>query len=72
MASRLLGLILLMYGGQPLTTPLLIKPNVVIVFGTPVGDRHRRSPDDIDPTNKTIDSLTHLELPAGVGIELKM
>jgi small subunit ribosomal protein S10 len=33
---------------------------------------HKRLIDIIEPTNKTIDSLTHLELPAGVGIELKM
>ncbi|MBI1872202.1 30S ribosomal protein S10, partial [Candidatus Collierbacteria bacterium] len=28
--------------------------------------------DIISPTNKTIDSLQHLDLPAGVGIEIKM
>ncbi|MCR4324583.1 MAG: 30S ribosomal protein S10 [Candidatus Curtissbacteria bacterium] len=33
---------------------------------------HKRFIDIIEPTNKTIDSLTHLELPAGVDIELKM
>ena len=33
---------------------------------------HKRLIDIIEPTNKTIDSLTHLELPAGVNIELKM
>lgn len=33
---------------------------------------HKRLIDIIDPTNKTIDSLTHLDLPAGVDIELKM
>ncbi len=25
-----------------------------------------------NPTNKTIDALSHLDLPAGVGIEIKM
>lgn len=33
---------------------------------------HKRLIDIIEPTNKTIDSLTHLELPAGVDIELRM
>ena len=33
---------------------------------------HKRLIDIIDPTSKTIDSLMHLELPAGVGIEIKM
>ena len=28
--------------------------------------------DIISPTDKPIDSLTHLELPAGVNIEIKM
>lgn len=33
---------------------------------------HKRLIDIINPTNKTIDSLMHLELPAGVGIQIKM
>lgn len=33
---------------------------------------HKRLIDIINPTSKTIDSLMHLELPAGVGIEIKM
>lgn len=33
---------------------------------------HKRVVDIIRPTGKTIDSLMHLELPAGVGIEIKM
>jgi small subunit ribosomal protein S10 len=33
---------------------------------------HKRLIDIIEPTGKTIDSLMHLELPAGVGIEIKM
>ncbi|MCS7092964.1 MAG: 30S ribosomal protein S10 [Patescibacteria group bacterium] len=33
---------------------------------------HKRIIDIINPTNQTIDSLTHLELPAGVEVELKM
>ena len=33
---------------------------------------HKRLIDIINPTGKTIDSLMHLELPAGVGIEIKM
>lgn len=33
---------------------------------------HKRLIDILEPTNKTIDSLTHLDLPAGVDIVLKM
>lgn len=33
---------------------------------------HKRMIDIIEPTDKTIDSLMHLELPAGVDIEVKM
>jgi small subunit ribosomal protein S10 len=33
---------------------------------------HKRLIDIIEPTGKTIDALMHLELPAGVGIEIKM
>ncbi len=33
---------------------------------------HKRLIDIKNPTSKTIDSLMHLELPAGVGIEIKM
>ena len=33
---------------------------------------HKRLLDIMNPTNQTIDSLMHLELPAGVEVELKM
>lgn len=33
---------------------------------------HMRVIDIINPTNKTVDSLMHLELPAGVDIQIKM
>ncbi len=33
---------------------------------------HKRLIDIINPTNQTIDSLMHLELPAGVEVEVKM
>lgn len=33
---------------------------------------HKRIVDIIEPTSKTIDSLMHLDLPAGVDIEIKM
>lgn len=33
---------------------------------------HKRVIDILEPTDKTIDSLMHLELPAGVDIEVKM
>ncbi len=33
---------------------------------------HKRLIEIVEPTDKTIDSLMHLELPAGVEIEVKM
>ena len=33
---------------------------------------HKRFLDIVNPTNQTIDSLMHLELPAGVEVEVKM
>lgn len=33
---------------------------------------HKRLIDILEPTQKTIDSLSHLDLPAGVSIEIKM
>jgi len=33
---------------------------------------HRRLIDILEPTAQTIDQLSHLNLPAGVGIEIKM
>jgi len=33
---------------------------------------HKRLLDIVNPTNQTIDSLMHLELPAGVEISVKM
>lgn len=33
---------------------------------------HKRLIDILEPTAQTIDQLSHLNLPAGVGIELKM
>jgi small subunit ribosomal protein S10 len=32
---------------------------------------HKRLIEIISPTSKTIDQLTHLQLPVGVGIEIK-
>jgi small subunit ribosomal protein S10 len=33
---------------------------------------HKRLIDILDPTSKTIDALTRLDLPAGVDIEIKL
>lgn len=33
---------------------------------------HKRLIDILEPTSKTIDSLMHLDLPAGVNIEVRM
>src|SRR4030042_3182336 len=60
--------------------PLPTKRKVITVTTSPHTDKdardhfqiltHKRIVDIIQPTNKTIDSLMHLELPAGVGIEI--
>lgn len=62
--------------------PLPTKRRTIAVLTSPHTDKdarehyqiltHKRLIDIIDATSKTIDSLMHLELPAGVGIELKM
>jgi len=61
--------------------PLPTKRKKIVVTTSPHTDKnarehfqiltHKRLIDIIQPTNKTIDSLMHLELPAGVGIEIK-
>jgi small subunit ribosomal protein S10 len=62
--------------------PLPSKRTVFAVNKSPFIDKnardhfqiktHKRLIDIISPTDKTIDSLTHLELPAGVNIEIKI
>ncbi|MFC1711865.1 30S ribosomal protein S10 [Patescibacteria group bacterium] len=62
--------------------PLPTKRKLIAVTTSPHTDKdaqehfqiltHKRLIDILQPTNKTIDSLMHLELPAGVGIEIKM
>ncbi|HKZ35349.1 MAG TPA: 30S ribosomal protein S10 [Patescibacteria group bacterium] len=62
--------------------PLPTKRKLMAVATSPHADKdarehfqlltHKRLVDIIDATDKTIDSLMHLELPAGVGIEIRM
>jgi small subunit ribosomal protein S10 len=62
--------------------PLPTKRTVYAVNQSPFIDKnardhfemkvHKRLIDIVSPTDKTIDSLTHLELPAGINIEIKM
>ncbi|KKT36272.1 MAG: 30S ribosomal protein S10 [Candidatus Collierbacteria bacterium GW2011_GWC1_45_47] len=62
--------------------PLPTKKKTIVVLASPHTDKdsreqyavltHKRLIDIVSPTNKTIDSLQHLDLPAGVGIEIKM
>lgn len=64
----------------PVPLPTHIKEFAVLI--SPNADKdaqehydirtHKRLIDIIEPTNKTIDSLMHLELPAGVDIQVKM
>ncbi len=62
--------------------PLPTKKEVYVVNKSPFTDKdsrehfglkiHKRLLDIMNPTNQTIDSLMHLELPAGVEVEVKM
>lgn len=62
--------------------PLPTKRSVYAINKSPFIDKnardhfeirvHKRLIDILNPTEKTIDSLTHLELPAGVNIEIKI
>ena len=62
--------------------PLPTKRKLITVATSPHTDKdaqehfqiltHKRLIDILEPTGKTIDSLMHLELPAGVDIEIKM
>lgn len=62
--------------------PLPTKRKLIVVTTSPHADKdareqyemltHKRLVDIIEPTQKTIESLQHMELPAGVDIEIKM
>lgn len=62
--------------------PLPTKKEVYVVNKAPFIDKdsrehfglkiHKRVLDIVNPTNQTLDSLMHLELPAGVEVEVKM
>lgn len=62
--------------------PLPTRRKLITVLTSPHVDKnardhfqiltHKRLIDIMSPTGKTIDALMHLELPAGVGIEVKM
>lgn len=62
--------------------PLPTRRKLITVLTSPHTDKdaqehfqiltHLRVIDIVDPTSKTIDALMHLELPAGVGVQIKM
>src|SRR3989344_8534029 len=62
--------------------PLPTKRSLIPVQTSPFTDKdarehfeiliHKRLIDITDPSERTIDSLSNLELPAGVSIEIKM
>jgi small subunit ribosomal protein S10 len=62
--------------------PLPIDRNVYCVVRSPHIDKesmehfelrtHKRLIDILEPTPKTVDALMHLDLPAGVDIEIKL
>lgn len=63
-------------------TPLPTERTLMSVKESPFTDKdaqehfevliHKRLIDIIDPTPRTVDSLSNLDLPAGVSIEIKM
>lgn len=63
-------------------TPLPTERKLVVVTTSPHTDKdardhfelltHKRLIDILDPTSRTIDSLSNLDLPAGVSIEIRM
>lgn len=63
-------------------TPLPTDRRLIVVTTSPHVDKnardhfeiltHKRLIDILDPTSRTIDSLSNLDLPAGVSIEIKM
>ncbi len=62
--------------------PLPTRRKLITVTASPHTDKdaqdhfqiltHKRLIDILEPTDKTIDSLMHLDLPAGVDIEIRM
>lgn len=62
--------------------PLPTDRKLIVVTTSPHTDKdarehfemltHKRLIDILDPTSKTLDALSHLDLPAGVDIEIKM
>ena len=62
--------------------PLPTSRKLIVVTTSPHVDKdarehfqiltHKRLIDILEPTSKTIESLGNLDLPAGVGIEIKM
>jgi small subunit ribosomal protein S10 len=62
--------------------PLPTKRALIPVLKSPFTDKdaqehfeilvHKRLIDILDPSSRTIDSLSNLDLPAGVSIEIKM
>ncbi|PJC28109.1 30S ribosomal protein S10 [Candidatus Shapirobacteria bacterium CG_4_9_14_0_2_um_filter_39_11] len=62
--------------------PLPTKRKMITVLTSPHTDKdsqehfqiltHKRLIDILEPTDKTLDALSHLDLPAGVDIEIRM
>ena len=62
--------------------PLPTEKNVYCVIRSPFKDKdsrehfeirtHQRLMDIVDPTDKTVDALMKLDLPAGVDVEIKL
>jgi len=62
--------------------PLPTKRKLIVVTTSPHTDKdardqfemltHRRLIDILEPTQKTVEGLQHMELPAGVDIEIRM
>jgi len=62
--------------------PLPTSRKLIVVTSSPHTDKdardqfemltHKRLVDILEPTQKTVESLQHMELPAGVDIEIRM
>jgi small subunit ribosomal protein S10 len=57
---------------EKFTVPRAVSSNVKDSQESFAIKTHKRLVEIIEPTDKTIDALMHLELPAGVDIEVKM
>lgn len=81
-AAKIVETALLSGAGVVGPIPLPTKRKLIVLTSSPHTDKdareqfemltHKRLIDIASPTQKTIESLQHMELPAGVDIEIRM